>query len=89
VLGAAIVCFASLKTQAAERATLGAIGFYRAHGSPIAAHLGARCRFQPTCSRYAEAAVRKYGVVRGLAKTGVRILRCNPFSTPVGTIDEP
>jgi hypothetical protein len=89
VLGAAIVFFASLQTQAAERATLGAIGFYRAHGSSIAAHLGARCRFQPTCSRYAEVAVRKYGVVRGLAKTSLRILRCNPFTTAVGTVDEP
>jgi len=88
-LGAAIVLVASLQTQAAERATLGAIGFYRAHGSSIAAHLGARCRFQPTCSRYAEAAVRKYGVIRGLTKTGYRILRCNPLTTRIGTIDNP
>ncbi len=38
------------------------------------------CRFKPTCSDYAIAAFSKYGVVRGLAKSCWRILRCNPFN---------
>ena len=88
-LTGAIVCLASLQTTAAERVTLGAIGFYRAHGSGVMRHLGAECRFQPTCSRYAELAVQKYGVVRGLMKTGVRIARCNPLMSTRGEIDNP
>jgi uncharacterized protein len=86
--GAIVVC-ASLQTAAAERLTLGAIGFYRAHGSPVMRHLGAECRFQPTCSRYAELAVQKYGVTRGLLKTGVRLARCNPLLSRRGEIDNP
>jgi putative membrane protein insertion efficiency factor len=85
----AIVVGASLQTAAAERLTLGAIGFYRVHGSPVLRHLGAECRFQPTCSRYAELAVQKYGVTRGLLKTGVRIARCNPLTSTRGQIDNP
>jgi len=69
--------------------TLGAIGLYRAHGSSVARHLGAQCRFQPTCSRYAELAVQKYGVVHGLAKTSWRVLRCNPLTSSRGEIDYP
>jgi putative membrane protein insertion efficiency factor len=84
-----IVAWASLQTSAAERATLGAIGFYRAHGSPVARRLGAECRFQPTCSRYAELAVQKYGVVRGLLKTSWRVARCNPLTSRVGEVDNP
>ena len=52
-------------------------------------HFGAQCRFQPTCSRYAELAVRKYGVVHGLAKTSWRVARCNPLMSKAGEIDYP
>lgn len=52
-------------------------------------HLGAECRFQPTCSRYAELAVGKYGVVRGLGKTAWRVARCNPLTSERGQIDNP
>jgi uncharacterized protein len=38
------------------------------------------CRFKPTCSEYAIAAVTKYGVIRGGSKAAWRVLRCNPFS---------
>ena len=38
------------------------------------------CRYEPTCSHYAEQAVRRHGVVRGLALAGWRLLRCNPWS---------
>jgi uncharacterized protein len=84
-----IVFGASLQTTAAERFTLSAIGFYRAHGSSVMRHLGAECRFQPTCSRYAELAVQKYGVIHGLAKTGLRVARCNPLTSRRGEIDYP
>jgi uncharacterized protein len=38
------------------------------------------CRYEPTCSHYAEQAVRRHGVVRGLSLATWRLLRCNPWS---------
>lgn len=38
------------------------------------------CRFYPTCSEYSVQAFRKYGVIKGGAKSVWRILRCNPFN---------
>jgi len=38
------------------------------------------CRFYPTCSEYGIQAIEKYGIIRGVAKTVWRILRCNPFN---------
>ena len=38
------------------------------------------CRYYPTCSEYAREAILKYGVVKGIVKGALRILRCNPFS---------
>lgn len=38
------------------------------------------CRFSPSCSEYAEEALREYGVMRGAILAIWRILRCNPFS---------
>jgi putative membrane protein insertion efficiency factor len=63
-----------------ERALLGlvleAIGLYRALGSPM---LPRCCRFRPSCSEYAEQALRKHGVLTGLKLSALRILRCHPF----------
>jgi putative membrane protein insertion efficiency factor len=39
-----------------------------------------RCKYEPTCSRYAVEAVRRYGILRGLVLAGWRLLRCNPWS---------
>ena len=50
---------------------------YRLLVSPL---LGPRCKYHPTCSRYALDALREYGVARGLALAGWRLLRCNPWS---------
>ena len=38
------------------------------------------CKYEPTCSHYAEQAVRRHGVVRGLGLATWRLLRCNPWS---------
>lgn len=37
------------------------------------------CRFLPTCSEYCLLAVQEWGIIRGLALSLWRILRCNPF----------
>ena len=50
---------------------------YRRFLSPA---LGARCRYYPSCSAYAEEAIRELGAVRGTILAAWRLLRCNPFS---------
>jgi putative membrane protein insertion efficiency factor len=67
---------------------LGAIAVYRQTLSPWLAGRGYVCRFTPTCSRYAEAVLKKDGIVRGLGRTAGRLARCGPW-TPLGTVDEP
>jgi len=54
-----------------------AIRAYQVLVSPL---LGPRCKYYPTCSRYALDALREYGFVRGVVLAGWRILRCNPWS---------
>ncbi|MEM7353924.1 MAG: membrane protein insertion efficiency factor YidD [Acidobacteriota bacterium] len=49
---------------------------------------GVRCRFQPTCSHYAEGSIRKHGAWRGTGLAAWRILRCGPW-TEIGTVDPP
>jgi uncharacterized protein len=61
---------------------------YQRTVSPLAARVGIRCRFTPTCSRYAETVIARDGVVRGGWKALQRVARCNPL-TPAGTRDEP
>jgi putative membrane protein insertion efficiency factor len=39
-----------------------------------------RCKYEPTCSRYAVKAIREYGILRGVVLAGWRLLRCNPWS---------
>lgn len=38
------------------------------------------CKYEPTCSHYAEQAIRTHGPVRGMLMAGWRVLRCNPWS---------
>ena len=52
----------------------------RAYRRLISPALPARCKYYPTCSAYAEQAVRELGIVRGTIVAGWRLLRCNPFS---------
>jgi putative membrane protein insertion efficiency factor len=46
----------------------------------ISPALPRRCKYEPTCSRYALDAVREYGIIKGLVLAGWRLLRCNPWS---------
>ena len=46
----------------------------------ISPALPRRCKYEPTCSRYALQAIERYGVLRGTVLAGWRLLRCNPWS---------
>ncbi len=58
-------------------------GLYRLVISPMV-HLwagpGFGCRFEPTCSRYANEALKLHGPLNGSFLTIKRISRCNPFA---------
>lgn len=55
---------------------LALIAFYRTCISPL---LPPACRYTPTCSQYAQEAIRKYGSFKGGWLALKRILRCNPW----------
>ncbi len=57
------------------------IALYRYGVSPL---LTPRCRFYPTCSCYAEEALRSHGAVRGSWLALRRIARCHPWSGKSG-----
>lgn len=58
------------------RFLLALIGFYRRAISPMTPP---SCRFTPTCSAYAEEAVRRHGARRGGWLAVRRLARCHPF----------
>jgi len=74
--------------QVSARILIGAIDVYQATFSKLNRKAGVRCRFKPTCSHYAEGAIRKYGAFTGTGKAVWRVLRCGPW-TPAGTVDLP
>ncbi|MDN5864460.1 MAG: membrane protein insertion efficiency factor YidD [Gammaproteobacteria bacterium] len=51
----------------------------RAYRVLLSPWLGAHCRYQPTCSAYAIAAIETHGVARGTLLAIARITRCHPF----------
>ncbi|MEG0854090.1 MAG: membrane protein insertion efficiency factor YidD [Angelakisella sp.] len=59
-----------------EKLVIGPILLYQRH---ISRGTSPKCRFIPTCSRYAITAVRRFGAVRGIAMATCRILRCSPL----------
>mgnify|MGYP000253548607 CR=1 FL=1 len=63
------------------------IGLIRLYQWTLSPLIGRQCRFQPTCSQYMIEAVRKYGLLRGVAKGVWRICRCHPLAR--GGFDPP
>lgn len=47
--------------------------------------LPSSCRFEPSCSRYTEEAIVKYGLLKGSWMGAKRISRCSPLN--VGGLD--
>ena len=88
-----VVCLTLLALMAAvafegRPLAIAGIHAYRQTLSPVAARIGLRCRFSPSCSRYAEVVIARDGLARGGLKTLKRIARCGPWTAP-GTVDNP
>ena len=62
---------------ALRRVFVAPIVLYRRAISPL---LQPRCKYYPSCSAYAEQAIREYGILKGLVLAVWRLLRCNPWS---------
>ncbi len=65
------------------------IDAYRAALAPL---IGGYCRFMPSCSIYAQEAIRRHGPARGSRLALRRLARCHPFHPggfdPVPECDE-
>jgi uncharacterized protein len=57
------------------RLSIGALRLYRTLRPEV---IGRRCVWDPSCSRYSEAAFRKRGFFGGCVATFARLLRCRP-----------
>lgn len=66
--------------RAGAPARLALLGLIRLYRVTLSGWLGGQCRFYPTCSRYAEDAIRLHGAVRGMLMAAWRIARCGPFT---------
>jgi putative membrane protein insertion efficiency factor len=56
------------------------IGFIKAWRALISPLYGQVCRYHPTCSAYALAAITEHGAVRGTWLSVRRIARCHPWA---------
>ncbi|MFL5783982.1 MAG: membrane protein insertion efficiency factor YidD [Bacteriovoracaceae bacterium] len=52
------------------------IGIYQTTISPF---LGSNCRFEPSCSHYADECFKKFSFPRALWYSSRRICKCHPF----------
>ncbi|MGA2570363.1 MAG: membrane protein insertion efficiency factor YidD [Terracidiphilus sp.] len=63
------------------RFLLALLAFYKRWLSPVLHAISpGGCKFDPTCSEYAAAAIAIHGPLRGSALAAWRLLRCHPFS---------
>jgi putative membrane protein insertion efficiency factor len=67
----------STLSRTARAIILAPIVVYQKAISPL---LPRRCKYEPTCSRYAVDAIRTYGILKGVVLATWRVLRCNPWS---------
>ena len=59
-----------------RRAAVAAIGVYQRALSP---YMPGACRYSPTCSHYAQDAIRLHGLPGGAWLAAKRLLRCHPW----------
>lgn len=51
----------------------------RAYQLTISPYLGLNCRFYPSCSVYADTAIRRHGLLKGGLLSGKRLCKCHPW----------
>lgn len=55
------------------------VGLVKIYQYAISPMLGSRCRFEPSCSRYAVEALQRHGAFKGSWLAVRRIGRCHPW----------
>lgn len=55
------------------------LGLIRLYQLTLSPWLGLRCRYEPTCSKYAAEALERHGVARGVWLAVKRLGRCHPW----------
>ena len=82
---------AALSPAGGVRALL--LGLIRLYQLTLSPWLGLRCRYEPTCSKYAAEAIVRFGVRRGVWLAAKRLGRCHPWGRsgydPVPAADGP
>jgi uncharacterized protein len=71
---------ANRRSTAARIARAVAVAPIAAYQRFVSPAIPRRCKYEPTCSRYALEAIREYGILRGAVLAAWRLLRCNPWS---------
>jgi len=56
------------------------IGFIKLYQKTLSPLLGERCRYWPSCSRYAVESLQTHNILKAILLSIWRIVRCNPFS---------
>lgn len=82
------VIAAAILSVVGQTLAIGGIHVYQRNVAGFASHVGMRCRFTPTCSRYAEIVIARDGLLRGGWNAVRRVARCGPW-TRTGTVDLP
>lgn len=54
-------------------------GLIRAYQLTLSGLVGRQCRYAPTCSEYADEAIRRHGIWPGLWLALARLSRCHPL----------
>jgi putative membrane protein insertion efficiency factor len=69
-----------LPTSALQRVALALLlGLIRLYQLLLSPWLGGQCRYLPTCSVYADEALRRFGIARGVVLIFGRLGRCHPW----------
>ena len=71
--------FLPAPTQPTARLGVAMIHGYQSIGSPLMKSSGVQCRYEPSCSHYAEDAIAYYGTIGGVLRTCGRLWRCSPW----------
>lgn len=62
-----------------RRISLIFVGIIRGYRKMLSPLFPPSCIYRPTCSKYAETAIKRYGALKGGWLSVLRIIRCHPF----------